>query len=171
MAKKYTEHEITRILRALVLADGKPSKAKDRLAAMGEQVPLRTIQELRNTHADKYDNLHATRARWFADEIATQSEAASQLYGQGAERLAYSILRTSDETLDELSPNVKAQAIRALSLAKGVEITKATEARAAPLQDDDEETVTMAELMRGIQRLIPAAKAPLIEATVVDESD
>jgi hypothetical protein len=133
---KQNDLEIEKALRALVLADGRVSKAHERLLAAGEDVPERTLRHWRDTHADRYSELRASRTDWVAEQMAAASEFIAAGYAEGEAKMLAVLLSMPETKLREMSPNVLAQAARNLSIARGVSIDKANDLRQRPTRPD-----------------------------------
>lgn len=150
--------EKERVLRALVLADGKPSKAREALKAQDVDVPLRTIQQWRNEYAARYEWLEQNQRKWVSREVAKQARRAGQTYGAEAQRLAQSIGRLTDEQLDQVTIGSKANAIRALETARGISFTKAEELDKAATDTVEKREESMDQIMRGFERFFSENK-------------
>lgn len=144
---KYTDKEIERILRTLVLCEDKPSKAAQQLEVEGFPVPVRTIQELRNTHAERYEWLSNNQRRWVSTELAGQARRTAKGIAGEAERLLRSISRMSDEQLDKgMTLNTKSQALAALSRAAGILMDKTKDLEDHAASSEENESLSLQEV-------------------------
>ena len=164
---KYSDAEIERGLQALILADGRSSKAEERLAASGERIPARVLREWRNTKSDRYAELENDRNAWVAGKMADESEFLAAGYAQSEAKLLANVLSRPDEELEKLSPNVLLQAARNASIARGVSIDKANELRLRPTRPDGN-VMGAIEALRALQtrypQILPNLKHPAIDS-------
>lgn len=165
LSTRHTQAEIERALFALVLADDRPSKAVERLEAAGQSVPLRTLQEWRNAHADTYERLKAERAQRVQLHMAEQCESLAAGYAE----VEYQMI--SRALSGEGNPNSHMAGARNAAISKGVNMDKASQYRGRPTHVVEHRD--MAQLLKTLERKfshVVQVNPDLIEAGVDEAS-
>lgn len=122
---KYKPEQVKRALTELVLADGNITRTLPVLESAGLPVPERTLRVWRDeTHADLYRQLESEREEQAIRLLTEQTERAARTGGQVEERFAAILLSMDEERLRSLSPGVLANALKAATTSKAINIDK-----------------------------------------------
>jgi hypothetical protein len=130
-ASRYTDSEIELGLRALAIASGNTRKASTLLARQGIKIPRTTLQLwASDLYADRYRQIQRDLMPAIYDRIAEDSERIVQDLAE----LEAELVDQMREQVGDLAPRDTPGAIRNVSVAKAVNIDKASVIRGRPAE-------------------------------------
>jgi hypothetical protein len=165
-ASRYTDSEIELGLRAMAIASGNARKASTLLRRQGIKIPRTTLQVwATDLHVDRYRRIQREEMPAIYDRIAERSERIVDDLGE----LEAQLVEQMREQAPDLSPRDTASTLRNVTVAKAVNIDKASVIRGRPTEITGNLDVN--ELLRQFkQRWGDVIMSEPVEAQALEES-